>query len=53
MKYSVKLSPKSSFQDELIAVAEKSVLRVVDLLDWLAPPRTVHWARGAKVSVAC
>ncbi len=29
------------------------MLRVVDLLDWLAPPRTVHWARGAKVSVAC
>ncbi len=37
-------------QDELIAVAEKSVLRVVDLLDWLAPPRTVIWPRGAKVS---
>jgi hypothetical protein len=36
-------------QDELIAVAEKSVLRVVDLLDWLAPPNTLHWTRGAKV----
>ena len=33
------------FQDELIGVAEKSVLRVPDLLDWLANPKTLNWDR--------
>ena len=37
-----------SLQDEMVAVAEKAVLRVVDLLDWLAPLHTFTWARGAK-----
>ena len=32
-------------QDELIGVAEKSVLRVPDLLDWLANPKTLNWDR--------
>jgi len=34
--------------DELIAVAEKSVLRVADLIEWLVPPNTVQWDRGTK-----
>ena len=32
----------------MIAVAEKAVLRVVDLVDWLAPVHTVTWEHGAK-----
>jgi len=35
-------------EDELVAVAEKSVLRVPDLLDWLANPRTITWDRGTR-----
>ena len=35
-------------QDELVAVAEKSVLRVPDLLDWIAKPETVAWDRGTR-----
>ena len=42
-------SPKKLYmllcQDELIGVAEKSVLRVPDLLDWLANPKTLNWDR--------
>ena len=32
----------------MVGVAEKAVLRVVDLLDWLAPIDSVNWDRGAK-----
>ncbi|QQP50446.1 Serine protease H6, partial [Caligus rogercresseyi] len=32
--------------DEVVAVSEKSVLRVVDLLDWIAVPCEVVWDRG-------
>ena len=32
----------------MVAVAEKGVLRVVDLLDWLVPLQTLDWDRGAK-----
>ena len=32
----------------MVAVAEKSVLRVPDLLDWLANPRTITWDRGTR-----
>ena len=35
-------------QDELVAVAEKSVLRVPDLLDWLANPSQLTWDRGTR-----
>ena len=31
-----------------MAVAEKSVLRVPDLLDWLAPAPTLTWERGTR-----
>lgn len=31
-----------------MAVAEKSVLRVPDLLDWLASPDQVTWHRGTR-----
>ena len=34
-------------QDELVAVSEKAVLRVPDLLDWLADPAEVTWDRGS------
>ncbi len=34
------------FQDELIAVSEKAVLRLTDLLDWIANPKDVHWDHG-------
>ena len=37
------------FQDELVAVAEKAVLRVTDLLDWIANPKDVSWDRGLLV----
>ncbi len=33
-------------QDELVAVSEKAVLRVPDLLDWIADPSEVSWDRG-------
>ena len=36
----------SLLQDELIAMSEKAVLRVTDLLDWIADPKEVHWDRG-------
>ena len=36
------------FQDELVAVAEKAVLRVTDLLDWIAEPAEITWDRGLK-----
>lgn len=29
-----------------MAVSEKSVLRVTDLLDWIADPKDVKWDRG-------
>ena len=32
----------------MVAVAEKSVLRVPDLLDWIANPETVTWDRGTR-----
>ena len=32
----------------MVAVAEKSVLRVPDLLDWIANPETVAWDRGTR-----
>jgi len=35
-------------EDELVAVAEKAVLRVHDLLDWVVPKRSLNWERGAK-----
>ena len=35
-------------QDEMVGVAEKAVLRLSDLLDWLAPLHTLNWDRGAK-----
>ena len=36
------------FQDEIVAVSEKAVLRVSDLLDWIASPKEIHWDRGLK-----
>lgn len=33
-------------QDELVAVSEKAVLKISDLLDWVANPREVRWDRG-------
>ncbi|XP_040583779.1 AT-rich interactive domain-containing protein 5B [Lepeophtheirus salmonis] len=35
-------------EDEVVAVSEKAVLRVVDLLDWIARPSEVVWDRGLK-----
>ncbi len=35
-------------QDEIVAVSEKAVLRVADLLDWIASPKEVKWERGIK-----
>ena len=37
-------------QDELVAVSEKSVLRVADLLDWLVTAETAArtWDRGTR-----
>jgi hypothetical protein len=32
-----------------VAVAEKAVLRVTDLLDWIANPKDVNWDRGLLV----
>ena len=32
----------------MVAVAEKAVLRVVDLLDWVVPAYNLNWERGAK-----
>jgi len=32
----------------MIAVGEKAVLRVVDLVDWIAPGSSVNWEYGAK-----
>ena len=40
----------SFFQDELVAVSEKAVLKVSDLLDWFTDPAEVKWDRGLKVS---
>ena len=37
-----------TFQDEIVAVSEKAVLRVSDLLDWIASPKEIHWDRGLK-----
>jgi hypothetical protein len=34
-------------QDEVLAVSEKAVLRVSDLVDWIADPAEVRWDRGA------
>lgn len=34
------------FQDEVVCVSEKAVLRVVDLLDWIADPKDIQWYRG-------
>ena len=38
------------YQDELVAVSEKSVLRVADLLDWLVTAETAGrtWTRGTR-----
>ena len=36
----------SVLKDEVISVSEKAVLRVADLLDWIASPKEVHWDRG-------
>ena len=36
------------FQDEIVAVSEKAVLRVSDLLDWIASPKEIQWDRGLK-----
>ena len=35
-----------AFQDELVSVSEKAVLRVSDLLDWIANPSDIDWDRG-------
>ena len=35
-------------QDEIVAVSEKAVLRVTDLLDWIASPKEIQWDRGLK-----
>ena len=35
-------------QDEIVAVSEKAVLRVSDLLDWIASPKEIQWDRGLK-----
>ena len=44
----------SLFQDELVAVSEKSVLRVADLLDWLVTAETASltWDRGTRAQAA-
>ena len=34
------------FQDELVSVSEKAVLRVSDLLDWITNPSDIEWDRG-------
>ena len=41
-------------QDELVAVSEKSVLRVADLLDWLVTAETasLSWDRGTRAIAA-
>ena len=41
-------------QDELVAVSEKSVLRVADLLDWLVTAETasLSWDRGTRALAA-
>ena len=41
-------------QDELVAVSEKSVLRVADLLDWLVTAETAArtWDRGTRALAA-
>ncbi len=31
----------------MVAVSEKAVLRVPDLLDWIADPKEVDWTRGS------
>ena len=31
-----------------MAVSEKAVLRVSDLLDWIASPKEIHWDRGLR-----
>ena len=36
----------SLFQDEVVAVAEKAVLQISDLLDWIADPKEISWDRG-------
>lgn len=30
----------------MIAVSEKAVLRLADLLDWIANPKDIHWDHG-------
>ncbi|XP_059083538.1 AT-rich interactive domain-containing protein 5B-like [Tigriopus californicus] len=35
-------------EDEVVAVSEKAVLRVNDLLDWIADPKEVTWDRGLR-----
>jgi hypothetical protein len=35
-------------QDEIVAVSEKAVLRVSDLLDWVASPKEIDWDRGLR-----
>ena len=39
---------KFYLQDEIVAVSEKAVLRVSDLLDWIASPKEIQWDRGLK-----
>ena len=41
-------STDTLLQDEMVAVADKAVLRVVDLLDWMPPLHTITWDRGTK-----
>ena len=47
MCYNITVFPH---QDELVAVSEKSVLRVADLLDWLVTAETAGrtWTRGTR-----
>ena len=38
--------PVVCLQDEVVAVAEKAVLQISDLLDWIADPKEISWDRG-------
>ena len=42
----LKFDSRCLFQDEVVAVAEKAVLQISDLLDWIADPKEISWDRG-------
>ena len=54
MKFFLKIKKYNCYQDELVAVSEKSVLRVADLLDWLVTAETasLSWDRGTRAIAA-